>query len=235
VIAAEEINVANDVAYCRSCNLAHSLSELTHRAELEAGVDFSRPPAGTWRQSDGSGTVIGATHRSWGAALGTLAAALFWNGIVSIFVLIATASTLRLLDIKVPVWFPAPDGKDTNMGTGMIIFLWIFLTPFIVIGLGLIGAFLSSLAGRTEVRLNNHEGVVFTGIGPLGWRRRFAIQAVKDIRIEAGRWGESESDRRHKSVIVIETREGKELKFGGSLTSERRRFLAAAMRQTLHR
>ena len=42
VIAAEEINVANDVAYCRLCNLAHSLSELTHRAELEAGVDFSR-------------------------------------------------------------------------------------------------------------------------------------------------------------------------------------------------
>ena len=235
IIPADEINVTNDVAYCRACNLAHSLSELTHRAEQETGVDFNQPPSGTWHHNDGAGTVVGATHRSWGAALGTLAVALFWNGIVSLFVLIATASTLRLLDIKLPEWFPAPDMKEANMGTGMTIFLWIFLTPFIVIGLGMIGAFLSSLAGRTEVRANNLGGSVFTGIGPLGWRRKFSIQNVKDIRIEAGGWGDSEGDRRRRSVIVIETREGKVLRFGAGLNEERRKFLTAALRRALRR
>jgi hypothetical protein len=83
--------------------------------------------------------------------------------------------------------------------------------------------------------LNNLEGTVFTGIGPLGWRRRFAIQEVKDIRIEAGRWGDNEGDHRHKSVIVIETRAGKVLKFGSALNAVRRKFLAAALRQKLRR
>ena len=120
------------------------------------------------RANDGSGTVIGATHRSLGAAIGSLAIALFWNGIVSVFVLVATASTLQLFDVGVPEWFPAPNLGKTPMGTGMTIFLWIFLTPFIVIGLAMIGAFLSSLAGRTEVQLGNSEGILFAGIGPLG-------------------------------------------------------------------
>ncbi len=51
------------------------------------------------------------------------------------------------------------------LSVGMTIFLWIFLTHSIVIGLIIIVAFLSSLGGRTEVRLGSAEGVVFSGIG----------------------------------------------------------------------
>ena len=232
-IPSDEINVANDVAYCRSCNLSHQLSNLTHRAELDAGVDFNQPPPGTWRHNDGAGLVIGASHRSFGAALGTLAVALFWNGIVSVFVLMATASTLQLFAFGLPEWFPAPKMGNVSMGIGMTIFLWIFLTPFIVIGLVMIGAFLSSLAGRTEVRVTNPEGSVFTGIGSVGWRRRFTVQEVKAVYIDEQRWRDSDGDRRHKVAIVIETRAGKLLKFGSSLKEERRKFVAAAVRKAL--
>lgn len=235
VIAAEEINVAGDVAYCRICNIAHKLSELVHGSELMENVDFHRPPAGAWHSSDGRGTVVGATHRSLGGAVGLLAISLFWNGIVSVFVLLALAGTLKHLHITLPEWFPTPDMNGSAMGVGMIIFLWIFLTPFILIGLGMLGAFLSCLAGRTEVRVHGTEGIVFSGIGPIGYRRRFDASAIKQVRVEEKQWNDSDGDRHRKTAIVIEARSGKVIKFGTMLSEERRKFVAAAVQRAVIR
>jgi hypothetical protein len=232
-IPSEDINVANDVAYCRACNLSHQLSALTQGTELDAGIDLSHPPAGAWHHSDGTGVVIGATHRSLGTAIGLLAFSLFWNGIVSVFVLVAIAGTLRNLGVRVPDWFPAPVMNGSPMSVGMTIFLWIFLTPFILIGLAMIGAFLSCLAGQTEVRISNAEGVVFTGIGTLGYRRRFDASAVKDVRLDDKQWRDSDGGRQRKTYIVIETREGKLVKLGSMLTEERRKYVAGAVRKVL--
>lgn len=236
VIPREDVHVANDVAYCRACNLSHSLAALTHESEMLSEVDFNKPPAGTWnRNADMGGVAIGATHRSVGAALGLLAAALFWNGIVSIFVMLALASTLNLLHVPVPEWFPAPKMNKSTMGVGITIFLWIFLTPFIVIGLGLIGGFLSSLAGRTEVRIRNAEGTLFTGIGPFGRRRRFDTREVKEVRIDTRHWRDSDGDSRNNTHIIIEDRRGKRIKFGSMLREDRRKYMAATLRKALHR
>ena len=231
-ISRDDVNVANDVAYCRACNLAHKLSELVHVSELTANVDFRRPPAGAWYSSDNRGMIAGATHRSLGMALGLLAVSLFWNGIVSVFVLASIDSTLRHLGITPPHWFPAP---KINEGVGMTIFLWIFLTPFIVVGLCMIGGFLSSLMGRTEVRVRNAQGEVFVGIGPIGYRRKFEASGVKDVRIDDQQWRDSDGDKRRKTAIVIETRAGKVVKFGSMLTEGRRKFVAAAARSALMR
>lgn len=235
VISGDDINVANDVAYCRFCNLAHKLSDLVHGLELNADVDFHRPPAGVTYSNDGRGTILCASHRSLGRALGLLAISLFWNGIVSVFVLLAVAGTLKQLGITLPHWFPTPDMNGGPMSVGMTIFLWVFLTPFIVIGLAMIGGFLSCLGGRTEIWMHNAAGEVFTGIGPLGWRRRFDASAIKDVRIDDRRWRDSDGDRQRKTAIVIETRTGKLIKFGTMLTDERRNFVAAAVSQTLLR
>lgn len=232
-IPSEDVNVANDVAYCRGCNLSHQLSALTQGAELDSNIDLNHPPAGAWYRNDGAGLVIGATHRSMGAAIGALVFALFWNGIVSVFVLLALASTLRHLGLGLPEWFPVPDMKNDTMSVGMTIFMWLFLTPFIVIGLVMIGAFLSALGGRTEVRMNHAEGVVFTGVGALGFRRRFDASGVKDVRIEESQWSDRRGHRQRKTLILIETRDGKQVKLGSALTPERRKFVAGALRQTL--
>lgn len=235
VIPSDDVNVANDVAYCRACNLSHKLSTLTQIGELESGVDLNRPPAGAWRREAGVETVIGATHRAVGTAIGALAICLFWNGIVSIFVLLVTASTLRHLGITLPDWFPAPDLNGRPMSVGMMLFMWIFLTPFIVVGLIMLGAFLSALGGRTEVRISGSQGVVYTGIGALGWRRRFDPATVKDVRVEDRSWRDSDGDRRSKTSLVIETREGKLIRFGAMLKDERRKFVAVALRKGLLR
>jgi hypothetical protein len=227
------VNVANDIAYSRGCNLSHKLSELTQGADLDTDLDLNNPPAGAWYRSDGTESTIGATHRSLGVAIGALAISLFWNGIVSVFILVAIAGSLRNLGIPVPHWFPATNMNGSPMGEGMTIFLWIFLTPFILIGLVMIGAFLSALGGRTEVRISTSEGVIFTGIGALGYRRRFDASGVKQVRIDDRQWRDSDGDRRRKTCIIVETREGKQIKLGTMLTPERRKFVAVALRRLL--
>ncbi len=232
-IPSEDINVAQDVAYCRHCNYSHQLSRLTYDKGIDDTLDLSTPPAGAWRRSDMVGTVIGASHRSLGTAIATLFFALFWNGIVSIFLVMVIASTLGHMGVRVPHWFPAPNMNDSPMSLGMTLFLWLFLTPFIAIGLLLLGTFLSSIGGRTEVQVNSKAGTVFTGIGPLGWRRRFDPEAVKNVGIQDRSWRDSDGNRQKKVAIVLETRAGKEIKFGTMLNGPRRNFVAGALRQAL--
>jgi hypothetical protein len=232
-IASDDINVARDVAYCRPCNYSHQLSDLTSGSVIDDTVDVSTPPAGAWRRSDMVGTVIGASHRSIGTAIGALFIALFWNGIVSVFLVVVIASTLRHLGVHLPHWFPAPDMNGSPMSLGMTLFLWLFLTPFIAVGLLLLGTFLSSIAGRTEVKLDHKEGVVFSGVGPLGWRRRFDPETVKNVSVQDRSWRDSDGHRQNKIHIVLETRAGKEIKLGSMLSGPRRNFVAGALRQAL--
>lgn len=234
-ITSEEINVPGDIAYCRACNLVNKLSELASRSALTDGVELRRPPAGAWFGNDARGTVVGATHRSLASALLFLGISLFWNGIVSVFIVTNIAGTMRHLDFPVPVWFPSPDVNGAPPSVGMTLFLWLFLTPFIVIGLGMIGGFLSCVAGHTEVQMKGANGVVFTGIGPLGYRRRFDPSAIKDVRIDDGQWTDSDGHSQRKPAIVIEADSGKLTKFGTMLTEERRKFIAAAVRLALVR
>jgi hypothetical protein len=44
---------------------------------------------------------------------------------------------------------------------------------------------------------------------------------------------ESDGGRQRKTYIMIESREGKQLKFGSMLTEERRKFVACALRRVL--
>ncbi len=231
LIPPEEINVANDVAYCRSCNISYQLSELTFDNGIDSAVDVNRPPGGCWFVNDGGGTVIGATHRSLVTAAGLLFFALFWNGIVSIFVALATAGTLRVLGWPHPAWFPAPKMNGEEMGVGMVLFLWLFLTPFITVGMFVAGSCLSALFGRTEVRVNGTQGTVFTGVGSLGWRRRFDAAQVKNVTLQQKR----NSEGSDSFVLLLEMRAGKQVKLGSLLSGERRNFMLVALRQTLLR
>lgn len=233
VIPNGDINVANDVALCRACNLAYKISDLARGSGIDPNVDLSRPPAGVWKRSSGLGTIIGASHRAFGSAIGIFLFAAFWNGIVSVFVGLALASTLALLGIQPPGWLPLPISKGSAMGVGMTIFLWLFLTPFIVIGVVMIVAFLSCLAGKTEIRVRDWQAEIFQGIGPLGRTKKFKTELVKDVRIEDQQWRDSDGDRRRNTHIIVELTEGKPLKFASSLPAERRQFLAASLREAL--
>lgn len=232
-IPANDIHVGKDIAFCRPCNAVHSLSSLARDAVLDEGVDLQQPPAGCWRRSEVSGEVIGGSHRSLGTAVVMCGVMLFWNGIVSVFVTLAVAATVRLLGVDLPGWAPVPKMNGEIMGVGMTVFLWLFLTPFIIIGLGLLYAFLDALAGRTEVRIGQGQASVTTGIGPVGWTKRFATSAVKGVRLDDQTWRDSDGDSQRKTKIVVELPDGGKVSFGSSLPEQRRRFVAAAVKRGL--
>ena len=232
-IPSNDVNVAADLAFCRTCNLSHTFSSIARGTGIDPTVDVTRPPKGAWQRSSGLGTTIGASHRTLGGAVTLLGIAAFWNGIVSIFVALALSSTMALIGFRPPGWFPNPIMNGSAMGVGVTIFLWLFLTPFILVGLAMISGFFLCLGGRTEVHLRDWEGEIFTGIGPVGRRRKFKTESIKDVRIEDKQWRDSDGDRRRSTEILIELIEGKPLKFGSSLAEDRRQFMAAAMRKAL--
>ena len=228
-----DINVSTDLALCRRCDKTHVFSELFQRRDLSQELKKSQPPSGVWERTTARGVAFGVSHRSILGALGALAMGLFWNGIVSVFVLINLASTLSLLGVSLPEWFPAPNMNEQAMGWGMTLFLWIFLTPFLVIGAGFIGAFCMALAGHTEVRINATEGRVFTGVGPVGWPRKFTPHEVRHVTLSDSKWRDRNGGRRTKQEIVLEMTNGDLLKLGAGMKEERRSYLAALLQRTL--
>ena len=232
-ISEADINVSTDIALCRRCDIAHAFSELLQRRDLSNELDGKPKPKGVSERTTARGVAYAASHRSIPMALGALAVSLFWNGIVSVFVMLNLASTLNLLDVPMPDWFPAPLMNGDTMGWGMTLFLWVFLTPFILIGATMIGAFFMALGGRTEIRINPDQGRIFTGVGPIGRTRKFSPHQVRQVTLQGKSWRDSDGDRQQKQEIILEMADGAELKLGSGLKEARRTYLAALLQRTL--
>ena len=228
-IAQDDVNVKENVAFCRGCSALMKASDLTAPAEV-GNVDPADPPPGCTFSSDGITTTITASVRSMLGAVGALVVAVFWNSIVSVFVFLAFASTLQHVLGTIPAWFPAPPLGKGNSGIplGMTLFLWVFLTPFILVGLYMICCVFLSIAGRIEVRLRGDEVTVFTGCGPIGWRRRVDARQVKSVGLGWTTWKENDEA---KPVVVIEC--DRTVRIGSMLTKPRREWVAAVLKQIL--
>ena len=145
-LASEHINIAEGVALCPGCGKLSRLSEVVEH-ERPSDEIVNDPPPGCSLNNEINATVIRISLRSVGGCVGSLAVCLFWNGITSVFVLIALSGLYANLIGPVPAWFPAPTMDDGPMGLGMTIFLCLFLTPFVTIGMIMFGAVLDLLMG----------------------------------------------------------------------------------------
>jgi hypothetical protein len=231
LIPAADVNVQGNVAFCRACNTVNKLSELADSAVL-GDVDTSRPPSGVTYGPKGAGAEIVLSHRSIGSAIGTLLFALFWNGILSVFIGVALLSTMKLMHLPRPNQLAGPQ-FDGDLGLWGTIGLWIFLLPFIAVGLFLLATFVMAIAGRTEIRIQPGECTLFSGVGAVGWRRRFNPANVTQVRVEDLRWRDGDGDSRRSTMIVLEMETGKPLKFGSGFKPEQRNFVAAVMKKLL--
>lgn len=171
--------------------------------------------------------VVFCRRCSRAAALGF---GLFWNGIVSVFVCVALSGTLFHLGITPPSWFPSPEMNDQRMSLGEVLFLWLFLTPFIAVGTGIIVAFVSAIAGKTEVRQQSDHVSIFVGVGSLGWTRKVPTPQVATVK--TGQSSIRSEGSPPKATIEITLQNGKSISFGSWLPEERRRYLMSAV-QTL--
>jgi hypothetical protein len=187
-------------------------------------TDAAHPPAGTWFRISGIGIVFGARHRGLSRNRGVLLAALFGNGVLLLFLRAFLAGTLAALHLPVPAFFPPMEKPPT---LGLMVLLWCFLAPFMVICLAPAWRVLSCLFGKTEVRLADATVAIFTGIGGVGRTKRFHRSEVRDVFSSISK----DSAPTDPVALWIRTRSGKQVQFGTQLSVEGGRFIVAALRE----
>ena len=190
----------------------------------ELSLDY--PPRGIRMEHAPDGGTIIRVRLLSAAAFPMLVFALFWNSITSIFVAIAIAQTAARFGYDIGFSSGKWEGSPPPLW-----FFWLFLTPFIAIGLGTLSMALFSIFGRCEIRLGAGEGSVFKGIGPLGRTQHFSTQSVKSVDM-----GEASYRVNNQSVyhLVIEMNNGREIKLP-RLGKMRETWLTFALQKLLNR
>ena len=123
-------------------------------------VDLANPPKGCRFERTPGGFVLSASARSWAAALMIPFAVAWWS---------------FLLFFVGAVVFGMVEGSETETSEegGMpVLFVMLFLTPFFVAGLFMIGQILMSLFGRVVVTVDRSQAQIFTGLAGIGRRKR---------------------------------------------------------------
>lgn len=172
-------------------------------------------------------TVVCASARTLVSIPLALAISFFWNGVVWTLAFAVASATVFLITGSVPSWMPDPGAGGQPVSVGFVILFWVFLAPFLMIGLVLLGSTLVMIFGRVEVRLRGAEGTAFAGIGPVGRTHRFDASRVTDVRDEMVSWSRSGPDY----AIVIEW--GRRTKIGSMLPDDRREWMCAVLRRLL--
>jgi hypothetical protein len=206
-IASADVNVAADVAFCRPCNEAFELSDLVDDDEQASDAapptEMLVPPRGAWFEKDLDGFTVGATTRSC----------------MAFFLVPFTC-----------VWAGGSLGGiyGSQIAKGQFEpVLCLFGIPFLLGSLFLCAFTLMTVAGKLTVTVRRGEGVVFVGVGPLGWRKRFNPSEVRRVHEEVRRGSKGSTSRN----IVLEGAERVEL--GSMLSEERQRFVLQVLRYLL--
>ncbi|HYL81949.1 MAG TPA: hypothetical protein VEU07_14115 [Candidatus Acidoferrum sp.] len=198
-----DINIQADTALCRICGNLFAPSALT-RGESIAKADLRQPPPGVSVERVGGETVISASTRS-PLAFFFVPFMLVWSG--------GSLGGIYGSQIYRGVFDPV---------------LSLFGIPFLL-GSVFLGSYaLMTLLGRVVVRISGGEGAIFTGIGPLGFQKRFRLADI--ARVEE-RFSRFRSGNQNLHAIALEGKQ--RMVFGSLLNDERRYFVLSALRQTL--
>jgi hypothetical protein len=205
VIPADSINVAKDVAMCPACHEAFALSELVAQGH-EVDDDLAEPPSGTWFRTEASGWELGGTTRH-PIAFFLVPFMCVWSG-------------LSLGGIY---------GSQIIQGKFSLV-MSLFGLPFVA-GTVLFGSvMLMTIAGKVTVRVEDVDGVIFTGVGFLGWSRRFRWDGVNRVE-EITTSYQSPGNSGRMLALEGKTR----LTFGSMLSQGRRYFFLQVLRRMLRR
>ena len=225
MLSPTDINLAEGVALCPACGYLARLSEVVDETRPDDHVLDEMPDGCSFERFRHGGLRVRVSQRSIGAALGALAVAMFWNGILSIFVYTAICGLYANLIgplPPLPEWLPEPVGEDGHViSLGFTLFLCVFLIPFVVVGLAMIGAVLVAVAGRIEIGIEGRDGEVRHCVGPVKWKRRFALRDVVSVRRG---YRDSEEDDNSRGMRIEAERT---IKFGGTLKQHRADWLYA--------
>lgn len=204
MIPLADVNVSTDIALCRQCGKNFSYAELVVD-QTQAQMDLTHPPKGAWFLRDPGGFEVGASTRH-PSSFFLVPFMMVWSG----FSLEGIYGTQIVKG-------------EFNLTASL------FGIPFLL-GTGLFGSIaLMTVFGKTSVKVVNDQATLFTGVGPVGWRRRFKWSEVRNIR-ETVRNG-SRGGATEQITIDADRR----LDFAAGLNSAKQEFLIAALRQMWRR
>jgi hypothetical protein len=155
LIPAEDVNLETVLAKCRDCHAVFDFSNQVQRPATPAKQrrDRGEVPMPKAFGVEDLGNELKIVHKwSRGVAVFFVIFAVFWNGIVSVFVGAALFGV---------------EFKDSRTGQPAGNFIWLFLTPFLLVGFGMGYAALSLLFNRTFIDVR--DGLLSVRHGPFPW------------------------------------------------------------------
>ena len=189
-----DFNISTDLAYCRKCDRTMRCSELAE-SEYEKQFNLAEPPRNIRVCDDGRAEVL--RYRKISAGLFFFVPfTLFWGGMT----MFGISSCLFKKDL----------------------FELLFFVPFFLVTLMLLGGVLFMLFGRTELREQAGEWCVFTGVGPIGRRCRFAASEVAAVSCD---WSRCSTNGQPHEEIVIKLKDGSTRKFGALMKEDSREYI----------
>ncbi|MDF3059383.1 MAG: hypothetical protein K0R17_3598 [Rariglobus sp.] len=198
-LRAENINLQTDLALCTGCNQVARPSALADAGFSAAALQ--NPPKGAWFRQRMNEVVIGATTRH-PIAFVLVPFMCVWSG-------------LALGGIY------GTQIKDGEFNLVMSLFGLPFLAGSILFG----SIALMAVCGKVEVRLRDRQGIVFVGIGPLGWKRGINLNEVDSLTEEG--WAMNYPGGQGIGIVL----QGRtRLRFATNLTEARRHFMFNALK-----
>lgn len=199
-----DVNVADNLAYCRQCSEAFAISQLlghasTRREPLPDPV--TNIPKGCWYHETMDGWTAGATTRS-AMAFFIVPFMCMWSGgsLGGIY------------------------GSQIIHGKFNLV-MSLFGLPFLVGTIFIGGMAAMTIAGKVILTVSGNELTVFTGVWGIGWRRKVTIEPSSRLysnRSNVHYPGSSPSN------ITIEG--PKSIRFGSGLSFPRQIFLTQLLR-----
>lgn len=200
-VAAADVNIQTNVLLCRACNEMFPLAnDLPQGSEVPADFSLDNPPSGAWYEQSMDGDTAGATCRGLGGLLFALVFAAAFGGL-------PLSAMLGVLKAQ---------GGDQPP-------FW-FLAIFLLVGIGATIVFLLKLLGRTTVTVGAAGGAVFTGIGPIGWRKTFLNEEIQYVGTET--CGTTNGRPMYRPALFKV--DGTKIGFGMMLSRARQEYLRCA-------
>jgi hypothetical protein len=199
----------------------------------DAESALANPPPGCAFRRTAAGFEVEASTRGWQAVM-LIPFALAWNAFLVNFFggfLGGLLSAVGEAQQGAEEAAPADDGGE-GMAIGFVIFICLFMVPFVVVGLGMIGAALMSLLGTVRVSVDRGQGRVFAGIGRLGRSRKFDWEAVRKL-VPIRPPGQPMPPIGIPGLGAFRIDADRKVKVGRMLTQERGQFMVGALRAML--
>ena len=201
VIAADDVNVATDLALCRSCGRTSSFSMVSGASEISLDSLQKPPPSISIEEDFGGGRAI--IYRKLSPALLFLIPfTALWSGF-SMWGIYGSQFRKGEFDL----------GQS------------LFGLPFLLGTIVLLSTIMFLLFGRWVITLRKGTGTVFVGVGPVGWTRHFTYnrETLVSMRMTDVRVNEVSQ----KGILI---RNGDtDFVFGTLLKDEAKQFIAAVI------